>query len=311
MPLALTCPCGARFEAEEALAGQTVHCPECQQPLKAPSLAEAPRRTSLVALASAFLALVGAFTVIGSALAALLGLVALGRIARSRGRLAGSGLAAFGVIAGAAFTALTLFALSRQELLAGLGGRFRDLAGADIDTSGPLEVVLPHNGFAITRPSEQWGRAEPDDVGDAVAGQLVLEDADLVLVHPGRRLYVDVRQEDDDTPTLEECQQKVLTEMQGQHHRPGGGLADPRPSRRTQAWLQKSDRLPAAGGLQARELLVDARCAGQRWTVLVRLYKARDGGLYVVRAFARHDRFPAAQAELRQALNSFRVLKDD
>ena len=33
MPLSLTCDCGARFELEEALAGQSVSCPECQQVL--------------------------------------------------------------------------------------------------------------------------------------------------------------------------------------------------------------------------------------------------------------------------------------
>ena len=34
MPLSLICRCGARIELEDALAGQEVACPECQQPLE-------------------------------------------------------------------------------------------------------------------------------------------------------------------------------------------------------------------------------------------------------------------------------------
>ena len=73
MPLSLICDCGARFEVEDALAGQTVSCPECQQPLKAPAAQRPTLRTSAFALASFLLAVVGAFTVVGTIAAVILG----------------------------------------------------------------------------------------------------------------------------------------------------------------------------------------------------------------------------------------------
>src|SRR5260370_31071104 len=103
MALALTCVCGARFELDDTLAGQKITCPECQQTLKAPALRSMPPRTSALALASVVLALLGAFSGIGSAAAAVLGGMALARIGRQRERLAGVGLALFGLIAGIAF----------------------------------------------------------------------------------------------------------------------------------------------------------------------------------------------------------------
>src|SRR5579872_4982561 len=102
MALSLTCDCGARFEVEDTLAGQEVSCPECQQPLKAPALQALPVQTSALAIASAVLALAGAFTVVGTLAAVGLGIAALVSIARHRDRLAGSGLALFGILAGAA-----------------------------------------------------------------------------------------------------------------------------------------------------------------------------------------------------------------
>ncbi len=77
----LTCACGARFEVDDTLAGQDVFCPECQQPLKTPALDRPPQLTSGWALASVVLALVGAFTVVGTILAVLLGFYALLHIA--------------------------------------------------------------------------------------------------------------------------------------------------------------------------------------------------------------------------------------
>ena len=119
MPLSLTCDCGARFEVEDALAGQSVACPECQQPLKAPSFQRPVVRTSGFALASFLLAVVGAFTVVGTIAAVVLGLIAVVRILRDRERIAGLGFAGFGVGLGLAFTAITLWAISNGELFGG------------------------------------------------------------------------------------------------------------------------------------------------------------------------------------------------
>src|SRR5689334_20533062 len=116
MALTLSCPCGATFEVAESFAGQTVHCPECQAALRAPAPSRGPLRTSGWAIASLVLALIGAFTVLGTVVAVLCGLVALVSVGRSGGRLAGAGLAVFGIILGTLFTGLTLFAYSTGEL---------------------------------------------------------------------------------------------------------------------------------------------------------------------------------------------------
>src|SRR5262245_34612351 len=116
MALSLSCPCGARFEVEETFAGQAVACPDCQRSLRAPAPGRVVRRTSGLAIASVALALMGAFTVVGTVVAVLLGLAALVAIARRRDRLAGAGFAVLGIVLGVAFTGLTLFAFSTQEL---------------------------------------------------------------------------------------------------------------------------------------------------------------------------------------------------
>src|SRR5262245_61562674 len=98
MALSLTCSCSAHFEVEDTLAGQVVVCPECQASLKAPTLDRKPLRTSGLALASVILALIGAFTILFTLLAVLLGVAALVSISRNRERLAGSGYAVFGIV---------------------------------------------------------------------------------------------------------------------------------------------------------------------------------------------------------------------
>src|SRR5260221_13020215 len=120
MSLSLTCDCGARFEVEDTLAGQTVACPDCQEPIKAPAAQRPPLRTSALALASVICALVGAFTIVGTIAAVILGVVAVVTITRHRDRLAGLGFAAFGIVAGVLFTGLTIFAFSNKGVL-GMG----------------------------------------------------------------------------------------------------------------------------------------------------------------------------------------------
>src|ERR1700730_6793465 len=100
MSLSLTCRCGTHFEVEESFAGQEVTCPQCQQPVKAPAAARGPIRTCDFAIASLVLALVGAFPVVGTVAAILLGIVSIIRIHRNRQRLAGMGYAVSGIVCG-------------------------------------------------------------------------------------------------------------------------------------------------------------------------------------------------------------------
>ena len=121
----LTCACGARFEVDDSLAGQEVLCPECQQPVRATDAGRPPRVTSAWALASVLLALLGAFTVVGTIIAVVLGLIALVSIRRQRDRVTGSGFAVFGVCLGLLFTVLTIVAMNAVDLF-GLESWLRD-----------------------------------------------------------------------------------------------------------------------------------------------------------------------------------------
>jgi hypothetical protein len=314
----LTCACGARFEVEDTFAGQEVGCPECQQPVKVPARARVPPRTSGYALASVVVALVGAFTP-ATPVAILLGIAALVSISRNRGRLTGAGFAIFGIILGFVFGGLTLFSLSKDELF-GLGGWMRERTLADqIDTSGPLEVVDAAKGFAITRPSEKWGQVPGGRFEDpAISG--LQKGADLLLLQVARYAFLDVRSE----PArgfgrLDQWEQQVLDDFQPRPRVPPGRRPFPanpddddeddnpfRPPVR--ASLRESRELPQADGVQGREMVVDVQSAGQAWRFLVRLYRRGGGPVYVVRAYTQARRYDRVEHELRQALDSFRIL---
>jgi hypothetical protein len=306
MPLSLRCSCGAGFEVEETLAGQEVACPECQRPLRAPAAARGPRRTSGLAIASVVCAVAGSFTILGTLLAVLLGLLALVSVARHRERLAGAGFAVFGIVWGVLFTGLSIFAYSKGELFS-INQKVREatLAG-QVNYQGPLELVRPDEGFAIRRPSEKWGVAEespepvlwPDDP---------LRGVDLTLVHVPSYSLVDVTYQDVGAESLDQCQERVL------------GWFDNRSGARragrenlllgfTHCRLRQSRKLKPRDGTEEAELLLDVRLGGESRTYLVRLVK-QDRGLYVVRGCTGRHRFAQMEPEIRQALDSFRLLR--
>lgn len=304
MSLSLTCACGTRFEVEETFAGQEVACPECQRPLKAPLAHRTPRRTSGFALASVILALAGSFTVIGTLVAVVLGLAGLVSVARHRDRLAGTGFALFGIVWGLAFTALALFAYSSGELF-GVNTWMREavLAG-QVSYDGPLEVVQRDGGFAITRPSEKWGVAVvspepidwPDDPDRGV---------DITLLHIPHNASVDVTYETFGNRPLEQIQEQVLGWF-------GTGVEARRQDQLlgfTQGKLRHSRRLPPQGDGEAWEMLLDVRFAGEGRTYLVRLIKHK-ADTYILRGWAPKRRFGQVETEIRQTLDSFRLLNE-
>jgi hypothetical protein len=313
MALSLTCDCGARFEVEDTLAGQTVLCPDCQQSLKAPALARVPLRTSHLALASAILALVGAFTP-GSLVAVVLGLLAIFHITRHRDRVTGLGFATFGIIVGGCCSILTWLALSKSELFGPGFLRERTLA-AQLDTSGPLEVVQPAHGFAVTRPAERWGQAVDNQLDDPIVSTLQ-KDRDLLLVQPGLYAFVDVRTYNrDQFAALDQCQAIVLGEFGKppvvNPKNPWGQQVDEDDDgfgRFLRSHVRESRELPPLGKAQGREMLVDVSGLGPPWRFLIRMYKRTPGTLYVVRGYTQMRRFRTVEEELRKALDSFRIL---
>ena len=321
MPLSLTCDCGARFEVEEALAGQTVSCPECQQTLKAPAAQRVIVRTNNFALASFLLAIVGAFTVVGTVAAVILGGVAVTGILRDRERQAGLGFAFTGVILGLIFTTLTLWALSTGEIFGGM----RRLQMADQleapDPKAPLTIT--ENGFSITRPSIRWVRAKKG-FQFMLVQPLLRSDALLLLVQPDLYAFVDAEVEADGR-NITSIDDFILARIrpepdQGANNPPTKGKPNARPknqpqddereepARVGQPQRTASRELPADDGIeQAHETTVEVPLDGKGWTMLVRTYRTTGGKLYIVRGFAETAHFARAKDELTKALDSFKI----
>lgn len=307
MSLSLSCTCGARFEVEETFAGQEVACPECHQALRAPRQDQAPRRTSGFAIASVILAVAGTFTIVGTLLAVLLGGLALVTIARHRQRFAGAGFAIFGIVWGLVFTGVSIFAYSQSDLF-GLGGQLRERSLKDqVNYEGPLEVIRRGHDFAITRPSEKWGVVEgtlepfpwPHDPDLWIV---------LTLIHLPTNAQVDVTHQRVGHDTLDQCQDRVLSWF---NHNAGNPKAagQVRLIEFKRCKVHRNQKLPARGIAEVAELHLDVQLAGESRTYLVRLVKA-EGDLFVIRGWANRRRFAEVEANLKKALDSFRLLEE-
>lgn len=163
MPISLICTCGARLEIDDKFAGQTIPCPDCHKPLlaePAPPAAAPPTSTSGLAVLSLLLALVGAFTIIGTLAAIVCGAVAYRRVSKRGSTVGGARLAQAGMILGAAFTVISVGAFASRSLL-GLDGVLRQYVWASkLQFGGPISVGKNQgidNRYAIDRPSAAWG----------------------------------------------------------------------------------------------------------------------------------------------------------
>lgn len=314
MPLSLICACGARIELEDTLAGQEIACPECQQPLKAPAGAahSQPVRTSGFALASLVLAVAGAFTIVGTLAAIVLGVVAVISIMRQRDRLAGLGYAIAGIVIGLIFTPLTLFAFSTSELF-GLASTIRERNLAPfVDKTGPLEAVK--NGWAITRPNEQWGVANVDKVNDPFLDMFLAKSTpDLLLAQVKHNAFVDVVQQSDSGKTvdafLQEYKEEYTTEDNPFAEDPKG--KEQGVMRISQGKVMREAHTVAAPpDCTGREMEIEVQAAGQKWMLVVRVYhnpKART--FYILRAYTPRRLFSQNKDDFAKALDSFRLVK--
>ena len=308
----LTCACGTRFEVDASLAGQEVLCPECQQPLQAPSAARPPLLTSGWALASVLLALLGAFTVVGTLVAVVLGVVALVSIARHRERVTGVGFAVLGICLGMLFTVLTVVALNAADVF-GLESWMRERNMAQkIDTTGPLEVVQSIKRFAITRPTEKWGQVPSKESDDPAVGAFQ-NNLDLLLMQIPRHAFIDVRLlPGGPFQTLDQYAGDILSDFETR--RQPGRVQDPfededdpfRPAVRVHSL--GTQRLDAVDGMEGRQVEAEVLCVGKPWHFIIRLYRRGNGRVYVLRAYAPKRRFGEVRGELETALDSFRIL---
>ena len=330
MPLSLTCDCGARFEVEDALAGQTVSCPECQASLKAPAARRPVVRTSNFALASFFLAIVGAFTVVGSVAAAVLGLIGAAAILRDRERQAGLGFAVTGVVLGIACTALTLFGFSQRNLFYNWQ-RGKQLSigldQKDMDKS----VAQSQDGYDITKPIG-WAKAvldskDPEEqFGDPCVQVLLQGKApSLLLVQPDLDAFVTVEVEPDPGGTDDSIDNLLLTRLKpptaataaAPGSNPGAGSKDLEEEMRLK--VQSCERSGARDQIvhdvkvyhemTVKIRLKTAQAVPKAWTMLVRTYR-KGGQLFIVRGFAETERFDGSEKvgeKLGQVMDTFKV----
>jgi len=306
MTLSLTCSCGARLEIDDKFAGQTISCPDCEQSLQAPAVARLPLRTSGFAVASFVLALVGAFTVVGTLLAVALGLFALVDIKRHRDRLAGRSYAIAGIALGVVLTGLSLFAYLSFELF-GLDSLMREPQWAGkLDYSGPLEIIRTKEGFAITRPSAKWGLY--NDPQFQFANWVVR--LDLLLVNVAEDGYLVCWPEIVPNHwSLERCREKALEDFRG-----GDLTAGPTRGkgnlRAAHFEVSRVQHLPTVNDTESVEMLVDKNLGGQRRTYIVRVLKKQgDDQMYLVAGGTSQHRFARLEPQLRKGLDSFRLLE--
>jgi hypothetical protein len=301
MALSLACSCGARFEVEDTLAGQLVSCPECPKSVRAPWPDQTKLRTSGYALGSVILALVGAFTVVGTLAAVVLGATGLVSIARNRDRLTGVGYAVFGIVAGVLLTVFSLFLYTSFELFDVNGVLRSGVLSSQIDYGGGPEINRKQQGYAISRPNSKWGVAR-----DSLVKQFEL-DCDLFLVNPSKDCYVEVLIVDMGESSMDEFLDEVIKAYKEDQVQKVG--ARKRAQTLSDFKLRGRQILPPAAGVRSAELLIDLKVDGQEMTFLDRIVR-EDGGdrAFRVRAWASRRRFGRLEAELRRALDSFRIL---
>ncbi len=285
------------------LAGQSVACPECQQALRAPSLQRPVVYTSGFALASFLLAVAGAFTVVGTIAAVVLGLIAVVRILRDREHVAGLGFAGFGIGLGLAFTAATVWAISTGELF-GLAGAARrtQMAGQLEPADEKASLDIHESGFSLTRPTAKWLRAKKDFRYPLVQ-PLLRDDALLLLVQPELYAFLDVQAEANHQigPAVEGF---ILDRLKQGEDEDASELS--RITKATAVGTPKA--LPKEEGVrQANEMTAEVTLDGKRWTLLVRTFQMTSGRLFIVRAFTETMRFGGIKDELARALDSFKV----
>ncbi len=312
MPIALTCDCGARFELDSATAGQTIVCPECLQPMEAPLRvsADTPPRTSMLALLSIIVALAGAFTVVGSACAALLGMAALVQLRWRRGRLVGAGLACCGIVLGLTFTGVTLGLLWSDFVPIAAWMRQRTTA-APVDTTGALDVLSRDANVILRRPSKAWGRVQDDRSDDPEVADLQ-EKRELLLANVREHAFIDIARMGG-MVHLSDMEAPLAKDLQPPRPALLGAEDAAEHGTRPLSYVQRPRDVPPIRRWEGRECVVDLPRGGRTWRMLVRIYKKPDATpkepAYLLRAYAPKRRFATLKKELEDVLNSVQLPK--
>jgi hypothetical protein len=303
MTLSIDCTCGAHLEIDGKFAGQSIQCPDCQQPLQVPTAAVQAVHTSGFALASFILALVGAFTVVGTVAAIILGVLGLRAIGKNPSRLTGNGYALAGIVLGVLFTALGLFAYARVEVF-GLDRLMRERQWAGKLEFGDSTEVATQSGFSLPRPSRNWGKLLDQSDGvfvqdrsmDSVILVDVRDDAHAIAFLFDKAPDVADKLETDRELALERFLNSKLVRL----------LARGRGKPAVSAPKVISTTKAANGGRESQEVVFDIHLGKHERTFIMRVIPIQPS-LYVVAAGARKNRFAGMETELRQIVANFKV----
>jgi hypothetical protein len=307
MSISVTCSCGARLEIDEKFLGKDIPCPDCARLLPTKTAAAPPpldlpdhRRVSGLAVLSLTLAIVGAFTIVGTLAAIAVGMIALRRIARQPDKLDGAEYARAGIIAGGILTLVTLTALVAPTVF-GIDQFLREMTTARKVTYPPGTTIETADA-EITRPSSQWARFERA----AAPSQDVLENH-FILYSTRDDAYIACQFASlEGGEKFDAIEKKVLeqifkSELFDRIGRLGG-----------KGWNGEatvSERKPGAAK-NTQEITADLRIAGINRRLLIQFTGPQGAGelprSIVLIACARANRFSGLEDDFRKAFASFK-----
>jgi hypothetical protein len=296
MAIRFNCTCGVLLEVDDGRSGQSLECPDCKRCVRVPSVERTPQRTSGLAIASLTLALVGAFTIVGTLLAVVLGVLALVSIARQRDRLAGESFAISGILLGVVLTGMSLFAYSSFELF-GVSSILREVEWAGkLDYSEPMERPIAAQ-YSVIRPSKEWGEyrhnAHFNDINEFILVN-VRKDAFVTCLW----FFLDrpAKLEAVRAEALACLQRSELFRLLTRHGFP------------TELKVLAKKLLPTRDGLELFELQLSTKLGRRSRKLLVQLAKEHDDDrVYVIVGGTREEQFDDVEPELRQILDSFKI----
>jgi hypothetical protein len=310
MTLSLTCACGVHLEVDESFAGQTINCPDCQRPLRVPARGQVPVRTSGLAITSLVMALVGAFTILGTILATMCGFLALASIRRAGGQIAGRGYALAGIVLGFVLTGLALYAFMSFELF-GFDELMQEpqwLGRLDYPEALPVTRSAGRHGYRITRPSKSWGMLKAQQQQPNFMMGPNMQPPSLLLVYPKEQAYIvcvpiQVFPEE----TMDQCARRAEDEFRELDL---SSMASHQLRHKVRLTRRSTQTLTPKGNVAGMELMVDKQGQGPERTFLLRVWrrKQEEGYMYLVAGGTRKNNFARMEPEIRRGLDSFEII---
>jgi hypothetical protein len=305
MAISLTCVCGAILEIDDKFRGQRIPCPDCNRLLDTTPPPPPPQATSGWALASVIFSVAGMLTLIGPLVGIACGFVGLQQVRRDP-KLAGVNFARAGIVLGAVFSLVSMWALFGSEFL-GLDGFYRLYVGANKDLSFKKEIVVRAKVagdyyITIKRPSPAWGirQASNTDVAEDLTLVNLWEDAHIVVLG--------VRLEPEDGP--DDCRREAIntflkTSLVKTLTKTSEPLPFP-PSDRIKV-LKEDEKNP-----RQQEFIVEFSWPGVPRVFLFRVFTqpGQASRVNVAIGGARQTRFDRLEESIRQALESCQLEED-